>query len=32
MRVGIIVGRFQTPYLHAGHIQLINEVVKRSEK
>lgn len=32
MKIGIVVGRFQTPYLHAGHIQLLNEAVNSSEK
>lgn len=29
MSVGVIVGRFQTPYLHEGHTKLIDEVIKK---
>lgn len=29
---GIVCGRFQTPYLHEGHIHLIDSVIKQSNK
>lgn len=32
MRVGIIIGRFQAPYLHEGHIALIAEALAKEEK
>ena len=32
MRVGVIVGRFQIPYPHAGHLDLINHVLNKSDR
>lgn len=32
MTTGAIVARFQVPYLHTGHIHLLNEVWSRSDK
>lgn len=32
MKISIIVGRFQIPELHEGHIKLINEAKKNSDK
>lgn len=32
MSTGVIIARFQTPYLHQGHIQLINKVKSQHEK
>lgn len=32
MRIGIIVARFQTPYLHEGHIALVKYVKERNDK
>lgn len=32
VKVGVIIGRFQIPFLHVGHIQLFNYVTKASDK
>lgn len=32
MKTGIIVARFQVPFLHHGHIHLIHSVVKKSDQ
>ena len=32
MKTAIIVGKFQTPYLHAGHIQLLNKASLESDR
>ncbi|RYD91505.1 MAG: NUDIX hydrolase, partial [Sphingobacteriales bacterium] len=32
MKTGVIIARFQTPYLHQGHIQLIDQVIKNHKK
>lgn len=32
MKIGVIVARMQVPFLHAGHIHLVNEVWKRSDR
>lgn len=32
MRIGVILGRFQVPYLHTGHLHLIEEAKKQSDK
>lgn len=32
MKIGIIIGRFQSPYLHEGHIGLIKYAIGKSEK
>jgi bifunctional NMN adenylyltransferase/nudix hydrolase len=32
MKIGVIVGRFQTPYLTEGHKYLINKVIEKSDK
>jgi bifunctional NMN adenylyltransferase/nudix hydrolase len=32
MKVGIVVGRFQVPALHPGHIHLIEEARRRSDR
>lgn len=32
MKTGIIIARFQTPYLHEGHIDLINQVTKNHNR
>jgi bifunctional NMN adenylyltransferase/nudix hydrolase len=32
MTTGVIVGRFQTPFLHEAHIKLINTVIKKSDR
>lgn len=31
MKTGVIIARFQVPYLHEGHIHLIREVEKKSD-
>lgn len=31
-QVGVVVARFQVPYLHAGHIHLLNQVWERSDR
>lgn len=31
MKIGAIVGRFQTPFLHEGHLYLINKVLKEND-
>src|SRR6478609_8692311 len=32
MKTGVIIGRFQTPYLHAGHLYLIGTAIQECEK
>ena len=32
MKVAIIIGRFQVPYLHVGHVDLFKKVIDRSDK
>ena len=32
MKVGIIIGRFQVPHLHVGHVDLFKKVIERSDK
>lgn len=32
MTTGVIVGRFQTPFLHEAHIKLINTVIKKCDR
>lgn len=31
-KLGVVVARFQVPYLHAGHIHLLNQVWERSDR
>ena len=32
MKIGVIIARFQTPYLHAGHINLIEQVIAKHKR
>lgn len=32
MKTGVVIGRFQTPYLHSGHLSLITHAIKNSDQ